>query len=609
MENKSAVLLVRVSTDIQEYEPQIEDLEKFANSKGFKKIHIIKTKESGRSDFDRKMGVNELFEFLEENREYKTVFITELSRLGRRESVLHQIKERLIKNKIQLYVKDIGYSLFDENGNQSRDGSMMFTFFGYYAESEMNQKKERFRRSKQRLMEMGYSISGPTLFGYKKVTNTNEKSTLVIHDDNSKIVQTIYNWYLNGIGKEYKNPSIKKITLECIKRGFPQYTHSKRNVNKLLKEEGYTGFKITNNKRKVQDYETGEISHTISQNKIKYPTIIDIDTFESVQQKLKNNNTNADKSTKHITVLSKIIQCPDCGRHLNGNYRIRNNTNVSSYRCTSRSGATPCNFKKSITMSLIDTIIWNLIKSDLFTLSKVILKEDPDSELMSLKESQRKIQNQIYEIDEKVTALNKSMKGIGKMKNIDISDFLESIHSNLKKLNKDKRVLENELSKIEIYLSLKNDNSPETYENIKENINSIENSRSLLKKYINLFVNQISILLHNQKHTILKIHFNIESDQYQRVPKLNKTEVGPLEKFTYLIIDKSVTQKINIFRTSRSITKSNSQFLGLNYNKQDGTNVKKKISLSELTKAEELFPVQLGRINLYQRKEVPNDSQ
>ena len=41
---------------------------------------------------------------------------------------------------------------------------------------------------------------------------------------------------------------IKKITLECIKRGFPKYTHSKRNINKLLKEEGYVGEKTTNNK-------------------------------------------------------------------------------------------------------------------------------------------------------------------------------------------------------------------------------------------------------------------------------------------------------------------------------------------------------------------------
>jgi hypothetical protein len=253
---------------------------------------------------------------------------------------------------------------------------------------------------------------------------------------------------------------------------------------------------------------------------------------------------------------------------------------------------------------LIDSIVWNLIKSDLFTLSKVILKEDPDSELISLKESQSKIQNQINEIDEKVTALNKSMKGIGKMKNINLTDFLESIHSSLKKLNKDKRALENELSKIMIYLSLKNEDTPETYENIKENINSIENSRSLLKKYINIFVNQINILLHNQKYTILKLNFNIESDQYSRIPKLNIKEVGPLEKFTYLIIDKSVTQSVNIYRTSRAITKYNSESLRLNYKKQDGTSVVKKISLSELRKADELIPFQFGRLTLYQKNQV-----
>jgi hypothetical protein len=47
---------------------------------------------------------------------------------------------------------------------------------------------------------------------------------------------SIFNWYigLNNV----KNPSIKAISLECIKLGYHKYTH-KRNVNKLLKEAAY----------------------------------------------------------------------------------------------------------------------------------------------------------------------------------------------------------------------------------------------------------------------------------------------------------------------------------------------------------------------------------
>jgi hypothetical protein len=70
----------------------------------------------------------------------------------------------------------------------------------------------------------------------------------VVNDEQATIVRTIFNWYINGLNN-VKNPSIKAISLECIKLGYHKYTHSK-NVNKLLKEAAYTGFKTTNNKRK-----------------------------------------------------------------------------------------------------------------------------------------------------------------------------------------------------------------------------------------------------------------------------------------------------------------------------------------------------------------------
>jgi hypothetical protein len=71
----------------------------------------------------------------------------------------------------------------------------------------------------------------------------------VVNDEQATIVRTIFNWYINGLNN-VKNPSIKAISLECIKLGYHKYTHSKRNVNKLLKEAAYTGFKTTNNKKK-----------------------------------------------------------------------------------------------------------------------------------------------------------------------------------------------------------------------------------------------------------------------------------------------------------------------------------------------------------------------
>ena len=135
MSEKYAILIVRVSTMVQDYEPQVEDLKKYAKDKGYTDFHIIPTKESGLIDLNKKEGTNNLFSFIEENPQYRVVFVTEISRLGRRQSVLHQIKEWLVKNGVQLFVKDIGYALLDENGKVSIGGDMMFRLYGLFAET------------------------------------------------------------------------------------------------------------------------------------------------------------------------------------------------------------------------------------------------------------------------------------------------------------------------------------------------------------------------------------------------------------------------------------------------------------------------------------------
>ena len=44
MKDKFAILLVRVSTFSQDYEPQIKDLKKYASERGYTKFKIIETK-------------------------------------------------------------------------------------------------------------------------------------------------------------------------------------------------------------------------------------------------------------------------------------------------------------------------------------------------------------------------------------------------------------------------------------------------------------------------------------------------------------------------------------------------------------------------------------
>lgn len=566
MGEKYAVLIVRVSTLGQDYEPQINDLRKYAKSRGFTDFHIIETKESGLIDLEKRVGTNQLFSFISENPKYKVVFVTEISRLGRRQSILHQVKEWLVKNGIQLYVKDIGYSLLDENNKVSIGGDMMFSLYGLFAETEVTQKKERFSRSKKSLMEQGLSISGKTLFGYKRVSLPDlKRTTLVIEEENAEKVRIIFNWYNNGIDVYEKNVSIKRIALECRKLSFPKYTHSKRNVNKLLKEEGYTGEKITNNKRKNPNYqeEGTDEKYFITNNKIKYPTIIDKDTFELTQKRLRENNSRIDKSHKNITLLSKLIKCEKCDSHYTGNYRIVNERITNSYRCNSRSKSNPCENKQSISMSMLDSVVWGVIKSDLSTLSKVISKFNPDKEIILLKTSLKSLEKRNNEIDEEISVLNQSFKGFSKFKNVTSGDFINSIQSKVKKLDKEKGIIDNEISRIKVNLSVKNKNEDDQYESIINNLRTIEESKELLKKYINLFVDKVDILVHNSSYSVIRVKFKIDSHSFllskPTVYRTGLIQDGELEVYTNIILDKRHTLKVKSFKTTISIQKTNNE--------------------------------------------------
>src|SRR5690554_1923307 len=141
MNKTHAILLVRVSTQQQDYDAQISDLKTEMQKFGYTNFKVIQTKETGLADLQDKVGTNQMFQFIKENPKYKTVIATEMSRLGRRQSVLQIVKEWFVKNKVQLFVKDSGFWLLDENERITANAEMGFTMYALFAESEIRAKK------------------------------------------------------------------------------------------------------------------------------------------------------------------------------------------------------------------------------------------------------------------------------------------------------------------------------------------------------------------------------------------------------------------------------------------------------------------------------------
>src|ERR1035437_2661944 len=165
---KSCILLTRVSTSSQDNTAQELDLIEYAKREGYDNLHIIQTTESGFKKIKSKQGFKIVQDYIENNPDCKTVFCTEISRIGRTNLVLSHVEDYFTQNKIQVYIKDINFKLFNEYGQIPFGNTIVFSLFGRLAESEMKQKQERFIRSKAKNFSEGYSIGGKELFGYER---------------------------------------------------------------------------------------------------------------------------------------------------------------------------------------------------------------------------------------------------------------------------------------------------------------------------------------------------------------------------------------------------------------------------------------------------------
>ena len=114
---KKVVLFVRVSTENQELESQIEALKQSAYIDGYSDddLIVIAKKESGvKLKEAEREGLNELKRVIERN-EIDGVYLFELSRLSRDPVTLYSLRDHIFKEKqIQLKCLKPSFSLLEE---------------------------------------------------------------------------------------------------------------------------------------------------------------------------------------------------------------------------------------------------------------------------------------------------------------------------------------------------------------------------------------------------------------------------------------------------------------------------------------------------------------
>lgn len=191
---KKVVLFVRVSTENQELESQIEALKHSAYIDGYsdEDLIVIAKKESGvKLKEAEREGLNELKRVIERN-EIDGVYLFELSRLSRDPVTLYSLRDHIFKEKqIQLKCLKPSFSLLEEPDRTKFDtmGSLVFSIFGCFAEQEIIEKKERFHRGREQKAIEGKFAGGRVPYGYR--VDEKRGNLIVIDEDEASVIRTI----------------------------------------------------------------------------------------------------------------------------------------------------------------------------------------------------------------------------------------------------------------------------------------------------------------------------------------------------------------------------------------------------------------------------------
>lgn len=161
-------ILARVSTQLQDYDRQINELTAYAQLHQMEVVRVFANKVSGAKKNEDRPEIQELISFVKSEKIDK-VLVLEISRLGRNTLEALKVIELLNQHQIPLYVKNYSLETLDNNGKINPMAQLLITLLLEIGSMERTTIKQR--------MESGYinhRTNGGRVGrkeGYRKTTN------------------------------------------------------------------------------------------------------------------------------------------------------------------------------------------------------------------------------------------------------------------------------------------------------------------------------------------------------------------------------------------------------------------------------------------------------
>lgn len=301
-----------------------------------------------------------------------------------------EVVEKYIHNKfVEWGIRFV--SIVDNADTQVRGNKKARQINGLINEWYLEDLSDNIRTSLQNRREDGLFLGSFSPYGYIK--DPNDKNKLLVDPVASEVVKEIFELSKKGYGYQriagylndkeiltpsnYKKQNGSKYQCRQAKHGVEHTKWSIDTISTILKNEVYIGNLVQGKKTYVSYKNHKCIIKPKEQWTYSYGThepIIDIDTWDTIQKKFKQNNRVC-RSTGEIYMLSRKTYCKECHRVFNRQIYKTKDGKTPYLKCKARNiNKDECLNNKSIRCEVLEQIIldeFNKLLDKYFCLSKL----------------------------------------------------------------------------------------------------------------------------------------------------------------------------------------------------------------------------------------------
>lgn len=514
---REAALLLRCSTNLQDYNRQKNDLLALADKLGFnvREEYIFGEYVTGKDDIRKgnRQSVQSLIDACLE-RMVDAVLIWEVSRLSRNFIYGVTTIDKFNRDyKIPIYFRDKRRWTIDiETGKIDIDFEKDLRKYFEQAEAELITLRSRLASGKRDAAGLNQVIGSVAPFGYDRINKHN-----VINPVTSLVVKEMYEKYLE------EGATLLSVS-SYLSAKYPQYIiklRSAGSIRNILVNKANTGILVYT----IYD----EIDDIGYRYEVMQPSIISVEVYNAVLAKLKKNRTITayPHSKKHL--LQKMLFCYECGTCYTPSESLKRGT--CYYRCGQKTAhIKPCNNSMSLNESIIDSVIWKFLKEQLFSESEL----NKEQREIAIEKEEENRKNIVTDIEIVEGAIANTYKDLDSLEDMLITRRITSERFDNKKAKIDTKLgeLKHQRDKLNerinaIDFNIKRLNNLDYTKSFFDEVeNDLEKKIALLKEYVQFIypymIGKNIVLL--KTHTIDGIYYifyriykgNFSKDKIQR---------------------------------------------------------------------------------------------